>query len=232
MKKFGILIFLAAVVFGVLVSSLFSFGQVSPRYFNISFGNKTRGSGNIATDVREIRDFRGANVSGVFQVEIAAGKDFAVEVEADDNLLPLIRTEVRNGVLHIESQKRISSENGMKVRISAPDIESIDASGVSKVNLNGVKNQELRIDTSGASKINLNGETAKLGIRVSGASSIDAENLRAADADVDASGACHVSVFATGTLRTDASGASRIVYSGSPKSVNKSTTGASSVREK
>ncbi len=232
MKKIGIIVFIAAIVLGVLVSSFFSFGRVSGKVFNFSFNKSVKGSGNIATETRDISGFKGIDVSGVFQVEITAQKEFAVEIEADDNLLPLIKTEVRDGILRIETRERLKSENGLKIRISAPDIDHIDASGVSKVNLSAVKNNELHVDTSGASKINISGETAKFTVEVSGASSIDAENLKAENANIDASGASHVSVFATGELKSDASGASKIVYSGSPKNIEKKTSGASSVREK
>lgn len=232
MKKIGIIVFAVAILLGVFVSSFFSFGRVSDKIFNFSLNKSVKGSGNISTETRDIADFTGVDVSGVFQVEITAQKDFGIEIEADDNLLPLINTEVRGGVLRIETTEKISSEHGLKIRISAPDIDSIDASGVAKVNLSGVKNNELRVDTSGASKVNIKGETANLTIEVSGASSIDAENLKAEYVNVDASGASHVSVFATGELKSDASGASKIVYSGSPKNVEKRSSGASSIREK
>jgi hypothetical protein len=232
MKKIGILVFAAAVIVGVFVASMFSFGRVNQKFFNFSFNKKTKGSGNIVTEVRDIKGFKGVDVSGIFQVEITAQKEFAVEVEADDNLVPLIKTEVRGGVLHIETSRRISTESGLKIRISAPDIDSIEASGVSKVNLANLKNNEIRVNTSGASKVNVTGETAKVSIEVSGASSIDAENLKAEAADVNASGASHVSVFAAGELHSDASGASKIVYSGSPKTIEKNSSGASSIRER
>ena len=53
-----------------------------------------------------------------------------------------------------------------------------------------------------------------------------------AQREVEASGASSVSVFATGELRTDASGASKIVYGGTPTNVEKSSSGASTIREK
>ena len=232
MKKIGILIFAAAVILGVFVASLFSFGRSNQRFFSFSFNKRTNGSGNVVTEIRDITGFRGVNVSGVFHVEVTARKDFAVEVEADDNLVALVKTEVRGGVLHIETERHVSTENGLRIRISAPDIENIDASGVAKVTLTNVKNRELRVDTSGASKLYLNGETGRLSVEGSGASFVDAENLKAEAANVNASGASRVVVFATGELRSDASGASRIVYSGSPTIIEKTSSGASSVREK
>lgn len=232
MKKIGILIFAAAIILGVCVASIFSFGRIDRNVFSFSFNKKTKGSGNMATETRDIKGFRGIDVSGVFQVEITAQKDFGVEIEADDNLIPRIKTEIRGGVLHIETEGRLKSVNVMKVRISAPDIDSIEASGVSRVKLVNVRNDELRVNTSGASKTSVSGKTARISIEVSGASSVNTEDLVAEVAAINASGASHVSVFASGELRCDASGASRIVYAGTPKFVEKSSSGAGSVREK
>ena len=232
MKKIGILIFLGAAILGVILNGFFSFGQVGQKFFNVSFNKKVKGSGNVVTENRDIRDFKGIDVSGVFQVEITAQKDFDIEIQADDNLLPLIRTEVRNGVLHLETEGSLSCDNGLNVRISAPDINQIDASGASKVYLTDLRSSELRVDTSGASKINLSGETAQLFVEVSGASSVDAENLKADMADVNSSGASRVSTFAVNDLRAHASGASKVVYTGSPKNIEKSSSGVSSIRER
>jgi hypothetical protein len=230
MKKFGFLIFAAAIVVGVIVSGFFSFGKASQKFFSFSVNETVKGSGNVTTESRDLSDFNSVEVGGVFEVEITAGQDFAVEVEADDNLLPLIRTNVHNGVLHIEAADRIKNSNGLKVRISAPNIEQVQASGASRVNLSAVNNEELRVFTSGASKMHLSGESAKLDLEVSGAGSVDAEELKTANAQVNASGASHVSVFAAEELRADASGASRISYSGEPKNIVRHTSGASSVR--
>lgn len=232
MKKIGIFIFAAAIILGVIVSSFFSFGRVGRSLFNISFNKTTKGSGHLATERRDLDAFTGIDVSGGFQIEITAQKDFAVEVEADDNLLPLIKTEVRGGVLHIETEQRVSSENGLKIRISAPDIDDIDASGASRVNLAAVKNDNLRVHTSGASRITLSGETDEFIVEASGACTVEAGNLKARKADVDISGASTVIVFATDDLRSEASGASKIFYSGNPKNIEKSSSGASTIREK
>jgi predicted porin len=69
-------------------------------------------------------------------------------------------------------------------------------------------------------------------VEVSGASKIDAESLKSKTATVDASGASKVTLFVTERLNSDASGASKIEYSGNPANVEKKTSGASSVRQK
>lgn len=233
MKKIGIIIFIAALVVGIVVSNVFSFGKTSCRLFNFSIGwGSVKGSGNTQTENRDVAGFKRVEVSGALHVEIVAQKDFSVDVQADDNLLPLIKTEVSGGVLRIRSEKRISSDGPIVIRVSAPDIESVDASGASGINLSGVKNSALNIESSGASKINIEGATGTLTVDVSGASMVDASNLPAANAKVDASGACSVTVNATEEIRGDASGASKVRYIGTPARVIKKTSGASRVEQK
>ena len=232
MKKLGIIVFIVAILVGVVFANLFSFGRVSGEVFNFSFGTSVKGSGVAATETREVGNFNGVDVGGVFQVDISAGKDFSVKIEADDNLMQFIQTEVNDGVLKITTSERLKSHNPLRIIVTAPEIDSIEASGASNVSLAGVKNSELRIDTSGASKVNLQGETASLSIEVSGASEVEAESLKAENATIDASGASHATVFVTGRLVSDASGASKIGYTGNPARVEKNSSGASKVYQK
>jgi hypothetical protein len=232
MKKIGIIVFAAALIIGVAFSSLFSFGRLTKQVFNVSFSHGVEGSGNTAAETRDLSDFNAVEVGGVFQVEIVAQKEFGVTVEADDNLLEYIKTEVDGDVLKIQADKRLNSRSPIRIRISAPNIEKIDASGVAKVSVSNLNNSSLDVDTSGASKIALAGETAALNVQVSGASNIDAENLKTVKCFVDASGASHVSVNVADTLKADASGASRITYTGNPTSVQKDVSGASGVSRK
>ena len=233
MKKIGIVIFVVALVIGLAVANMFSFGRTSTRFFNFSmnFGG-VRGSGNVVMDKRGISGFKAVEVGGVLLVEITAQKEFGVEVEADDNLLPLIKTEVSDGVLKISAERKISSTGPIRIRIFAPNIDNLEVSGAANVTVNDVKNSEFTIDSSGASKIKISGETGKLTMDVSGATKIDAENLKAVDATVDASGASNVTVNVLGELRAEASGASRILYTGTPTNLEQSTHGASRVSQK
>lgn len=233
MKKVGVIIFAAALIVGLVVSNLFSFGRVKDKLFNFSFNmGSEHGSGQMASDLRSTGAFHAVDVGGVFQVEITAQKDFSVEVEADDNLLQFIKTEVHRGTLKIETSRRLKSDNPIRIRVSAPDIDELEVSGVANVTLNDLKNGGLEIDASGASKIKVTGETMKFVVDVSGATKVDGESFQAENATVEASGASHVKVNVSGNLRADTSGASSVVYYGTPKDIVKKTSGASSVSPK
>jgi hypothetical protein len=231
MKKIGLIVFIAALAVGVILASVSSFGKVSGKLFSFNFGG-VRGSGAMKTETRDVSGFSAIDVSGAFEVEIVAQKDFSVEVEADDNLLELIKTEVDGDTLKIRSEKSIKSGSPLKIRISAPNIESLDLSGASKINLVNLSSDSLHLDSSGASKIKIEGTTKTFEVEMSGASKLDAENLKAENVSVDSSGASSAYVYVTGELKADLSGATNVTYSGSPKNVQKKISGASSVKEK
>jgi hypothetical protein len=233
MKKVGLIIFGIALVVGVVLANVFSFGRLSDRVVNVSVNlSGTKGSGNVIHESRDISGFNAVDVSSVFQVEITAQKDFALEIEADDNLMPLINTDVDGDVLRIGTDSKVSPSSPIRVHIYAPDIDNLEVSGAANVVLNDIDNEALAVDSSGASKVKIAGETAKLTVDVSGATRVDAEELNAGEAAVDASGASHVNVNVSGSLRTDASGASKIVYLGDPSSIERNTSGAGSVSRK
>lgn len=230
MKKVGFLIFVAALVVGFIAANASSIGRLSdgPLNFSFNFGG-VKGSGDSASENREIKGFKGVDVGSSFEVVITAQKEFSVTVEADDNILPLIETEVRRGVLNIECSRRVSPKTPMRILISAPDIDDVETSGAASVTLNSIKNSNLKIDSSGASRVFVTGETSKLLVELSGATKVDAEALLAETANIETSGASQASVNVLNSLRTDASGASKITYSGNPRDLNTKKSGAASV---
>ena len=233
MKKIGILLFLVTLALGVVVGNLFSWGNATGRIFNFSLNiGGVKGSGRTASESRDVSGFNAIDVGGVFQVEITAQKEFGIEVEADDNLLPLITTEIRNGVLVIKAERKLKSGNPVKVRISAPELVGLDVSGAARVSVQELRSELFNVDASGASKITIEGEVSNLVMDVSGATKVDGEGLSVRNANIDASGASQVTMQVSGELRADASGASRISYSGMPSSVIKHTSGAASVSQR
>mgnify|MGYP000215187298 CR=1 FL=1 len=131
MKKTGILVFIFALVVGSVAAYIFSVGNSnndSPLSIDLDFKSKLTPSGNVVTEKRDVDEFSAIEVSGIFKVEIVAQKDFAIEVESDDNILPHIKTEVEDGVLTI-SKKGFSMKSFRSfkatIRISAPNIERL-----------------------------------------------------------------------------------------------------------
>ncbi|HEX8746816.1 MAG TPA: head GIN domain-containing protein [Pyrinomonadaceae bacterium] len=194
-------------------------------------GKGTNGSGVIKTEKREVGAFSSVDVSGAYEVEIVCQKQPGLEVEGDDNILPLVQTYVKNSTLYITSEKGFNVKRAIKVRVSTNNIDGVSSSGASQITIDGVKNEQLMIETSGASKIDASGETKSVEIESSGASKVDVRDLRAARVKVSLSGAGHANIYASEEVNADVSGASSVTYYGDPKVVNKSVSGAGSINK-
>ncbi len=225
MKKICLAIFILALTIGLIFSTSCGFGGIN----NFS---GVKGSGTSKTEQRNVADFREIEASGAVNLEVDAQKDFSVTVEADDNLLQYIKTEVSGDTLKIYSEGRISPTAKLNVKISMPALEGLDVSGASDAKIMNVKADSLELKASGASEIIINGEANKLKANATGASEINAENLLTENADVDASGASSANVSATNELNVEASGASKISYTGEPKNLKQNSSGASSINKK
>ena len=190
-----------------------------------------RGSGVRKTEKRDLASFTSIETSGAFEVEVNCQKPASFEIEADENLLPIVQTEVRGGVLHVSTTKGYSSSGGIVLRITVPDLESVKSTGAGKFRVTDVKNDSFEIQSTGAAQVVATGQSKSVKIRSTGAGKIDAHNLRAETADVNVTGAASVDVYATDQLEVTVSGAGRVTYSGNPK-INKHVSGAGQVTKK
>lgn len=189
------------------------------------------GSGIRKTETRDLPAFNAIETSGAFEVKVDCQKPASVEIETDDNLLPLVQTEVRDGVLRVTTTKGYSSNGGIVLRINVPDITRVKSTGAGKFNISNLKNDQFEIQSTGAATVVASGQSKSLTIGSTGAGKIDAHDLRASTAAVKVTGAAGVDVYATDQLDVTVSGAGRVIYSGNPK-ITKKISGAGQVVKK
>ena len=75
------------------------------------------GNQKVITQNRSVTAFHAIKVSGGIDVELLQGKELKLQVEADENLVPLIRTEVKDGVLNIYHDESIRNAKTMKIHL-------------------------------------------------------------------------------------------------------------------
>ena len=189
------------------------------------------GSGQRQKQKREIQAFTSISTEGAYEIEVVSQQALGLEIEADDNILPLITTDVSGGVLRIKSIRSFSVNRPIVVKVTTPDLEGISASGAGSVQVSGLKNERFLIDSSGAPTIRVSGETKKVEIKANGAGKVDAHRLRANIGSVEANGVANIEVNATDELDVTVSGPASVTYSGSPK-LNKSVNGPGSVQRR
>ncbi|AWA30113.1 DUF2807 domain-containing protein [Flavobacterium magnum] len=241
------IIFLTKIVIAAAIGLLF----VSCRY-NVNFGDGIDGSGNVIRQNRSISgNFTGVSADGGIEVIVEQGAGTEVTVEADDNIMSLIKTEVINGILTVRTDGSYSTANGPVVTVRLPEIKELQADGGATLRGNGklicerlelhssggaqldvhVEADTMSMDASGGAGIDVSGKALDVEISASGGSPVDAEQLQANNIKADASGGASISVYPILKLDAEASGGGSVGYHKIPKTLSKSESGGGSVSE-
>lgn len=194
--------------------------------------DKVRGSGNAKTETRELTPFTAIEVRCFGTLNVTAQGQRSLSISSDDNIVPLITTEVRNNILYINSTKEYEPKSKLQIDITAPELERFVFAGAGEVSLANIKNNRLEVTVSGAGRLTASGETKEADITLSGAGSIDARNLLADITKANSTGVGMMEVYAREQLDANTSGVGAISYYGHPKSVNKHIGGIGTITEK
>ncbi len=93
------------------------------------------GNGNLKKETRSASAYTGIELQGSMDVLIDYGSTKSITVEADENLLPYIETEVENGTLKIRQKNGVGlkSKNKLTVHASLTQLTNIAISGSGNV---------------------------------------------------------------------------------------------------
>jgi len=210
------------------------------------------GSGNVITETRAINDFHAIEVSYPGQIIVKQGTKESLKIEAEDNLLPRLKTRVRNGVLEIyyerQDGKHVNPTKGVNITIVVKDLTDIDftsageltieklttdkldvsLSGAGDFELNDIDVQSLRVRLSGAGSMSASGTADDLDVTISGFGDFDGAELHDKDARVDISGAGSATVWFKRELTAKCCGAGSVSDDGSA-SVSRQISGIGGV---
>jgi hypothetical protein len=211
--------------------------------------HRIEGNNHPVTENRNLSGFTEVNLSSDFQVIIKHDSVFSVTVEAEENLLPYIETEMGGGVLHIGVQRNhhLSPNYPIKVTVQMPELSGarlsgsgtmlcdtfttqqmvtdISGSGTIKMGLHANK---IFADISGSGELNLAGTVNDADLSISGSGDIFALPLLANTCKANISGSGNIYITVANSLDVRISGSGNVYYSGSP-SVNASISGSGKV---
>ena len=139
--------------------------------------------------------FTGIDMSGMGKVILTQGDSESLEVSGPENVVPLVRTSVRGGVLVIDLEPGVTvtgmySTNLLTFTIGVKDLSSLDLSGLADVEMDGLSTSSLRVTMSGSGKISLRGlDLEDLRLRLSGLGDADLSGVAASAASVSCTSA-------------------------------------------
>ena len=189
------------------------------------------GSGKLVTESRPVQGFAAVEVSAAGHLIIEQTGVESLQITAEDSVLALVRSEIRNGrlLLGLEPGASVTVTRGVLYRLTVRDLSEVEASGASRVEIRGVDSAELSLRLSGASGASATGSVGRARLALFGASRCDAPELLSRVLQADLSGASRALVRVRDSLDVNASGASVLEYLGNP-SLTTHVSGGSLVR--
>lgn len=198
------------------------------------FGSGKKGNGTVVEENREITaDFTEVHASEGLEVYVTQAADFSISVEADENIIDLIGTEIKNGKLKIHAIENIGRAT-KKVFVSLPEVTGllsssgahltaqnkitattliIDAS--SGAHLNTETNADkLEIDASSGANIDISGRAMDVYVDGSSGANVRAKNLMTTECRAEASSGANININVSKSLTADASSGGNISYTG------------------
>lgn len=195
-------------------------------------------------------NFDRLEMGSAFHIEVKQANTYSIHVKGDRRNLDDLDVYKRGTTLIIRFDEHANRRHDTYITITMPRLEGVNFSGASVSTITGFESDddldfilsgasvsqldanyhEINLTVSGASSLFMHGIGDELEAEVSGASILSAFDFPVREAEVKLSGSSQGKVTVTTELEVVASGASSLLYRGSP-SVTSNTSGNSSVNK-
>lgn len=203
-----------------------------------------KGSGPVIAETRKTASFNMINLSIPADVFVTQGNSERIVIEAQENVMDVINTDVRGGEVNIRFAngvvvKRfepikifITTRNIKELRVSGSgniynnspiftDELYITVSGSGNVDLQDIDSPIVESNISGSGQIYLSGFCADQYAQISGSGSIHAFGLLSESTNIDISGSGKTEVSVSNYLSVRISGSGNVYYKGRPSLVTR-----------
>jgi hypothetical protein len=209
-----------------------------------------RGNGNVLTENRNLNsNFNEVQVQQGIQVYLTQDNTTTLKVEADENIIDLLKTEIKDNKLKIYFEKNVYKASSKKVFVSVAEISKISTSSGATVKTENtfttntlklesssgssikvyVNAHEISSSSSSGANINIYGKSKDFYASASSGSAIDADQLETLNATAKVSSGANINIHVSGKLIANASSGGDIDYEGNPTEIDKNTSSGGSV---
>ncbi|MGC4115914.1 MAG: DUF2807 domain-containing protein [Myxococcales bacterium] len=188
------------------------------------------GSGTEATQSREVTPFSKISMSAAMELEVQSGPVPSLTISGDDNVLPVILSEVEGDELKIsvEPNTTIIKQKPLVARVTTPSLVALGLGGGARARVSGVIEQDLTMMVGGGTEVTVIGRATNLTAEASGGSRLHLTELMVQDAHLIAGSNSTIDARVFGSVKADASSGATIAIRGGA-SVEKTETGGGKV---
>jgi putative autotransporter adhesin-like protein len=192
-----------------------------------------RGSGTMKTEPRAVGGFTAVDLSGSGHLTIEQTGTESLTIEAEDNILPLLTSDVSNGTLRlgVKDNTSVLPTKTINYRLTVRDLKNLIVSGSGEVTAASITASKFTVTLSGSGSITLGGTADSQAVTISGSGRYDATKLVSKSAVIDISGNGTAVVMPGDTLDATIGGSGSVEYIGNP-SVSQNISGSGSISKR
>jgi hypothetical protein len=186
----------------------------------------------VTSESREVSGFKEVELKGVGNLSIRQADNESLTVEAEEDVLPKIRTKVEDNRLIIGSEPNtpISTTEPINYKLTVTDLNALEVSGSGDVEAEGISINDLAVTISGTGDVEIIGKADSQDVKISGSGDYEAGDLKSKEAKIDVGGSGSAIVNVSDALDAEVSGSGSVEYLGNP-AINQDVSGAGEVRK-
>jgi putative autotransporter adhesin-like protein len=175
------------------------------------------GSGVVKTEERPVPPgLSSLRVGGVVQATYTVGPPH-LELRGDANLLPLIVMDTSAGRLSLDQERTLKAKMALSATIAGPQLVEIVAGAASRLTVEGIRGDRLKVRAGGAANLTIKGSVDELEVSAVLASQLDLTGLSVRKARVVSDKAARVNLGYVEELDVESKGVSTVTFTGDPK---------------
>lgn len=213
--------------FGVLLLALLLVGGCS------SLPGGAAGSGTSKTETRSVTGFTSIELASSGDVQVKQTGTESLTVTAEDNLLPLLTSEVVDKVLKlgVKDNANLDAKQPITYQVTVRDLTGLDVAGTGSQTATDVKATTLRVRLAGSGSVTTSGSADAQDIQIAGSGAYHGSALTSRTATVNSAGSGAAELAVSDRLDVNIIGSGNVTYTGSP-TVKQSMVGSGTLTKK
>jgi hypothetical protein len=211
---------------------------------------KVVGSGRVVTDERQVSGIESISIGSSMNLIIEQSGSESIRIEAPEDIIPYIVTEMVNGELQIELKPvRFMSIRSIDCYISVKDLNAIRVSSSASVKCDNLKTENLFVEMASSSKGSLTVDVTNLDLRIASSANLtisgkadlqnievnssgrlNAYNLVSKDCKIEVNSSGSANINVSNNLDAIVRSSATVNYKGTPK-VNSDIASAGSLKK-
>ena len=208
------------------------------------------GSGKVITENRTVATFNGISLECHANVYFMQGDEQSVKVEAEDNIMSHLKTEVKDMTLEIKmDDEDVNTHQAINVYVTVKELCLLNLAGSGKVigkshincdnmtlgvagsgNIKAdIRSLAVKISVTGSGGIDVAGTTTSMDLKIAGSGNVSAKELQAVNTTVAITGSGSSTINSREELNVSITGSGGVRYVNEPAKLKTNITGSGNV---